>query len=380
MLIGILTQPLKTNYGGLLQAYALQETLRRLGFSCIIINRDYNRPKLNETIKYSLKKLFFQIFPTNHWFYKPTSKEYQIISQNTQAFIDKYLNKSKGNIQSDSALRKYVNQIKPNAFIVGSDQVWRPQYSPNIYNYYLDFIQNDPNVKKISYAASFGVDDWEYTERETMKCKSLIQLFDSVSVREDTAVNLCQDYFNVKSVHVLDPTLLLEREYYIQLVNDNHPSPSKGNLMTYILDLTEEKRKIIKVVASKLSLTPFSVMPEKELDLYTRKNIRQCIYPSVYQWIKGFIDAEYVVVDSFHGCVFSIIFNKPFLVIGNESRGMTRFQSLLKMFQLEDRLIYSLDELDENRLLEKIDWEQVNLLKDKLKQESLNFLVNNLKI
>jgi len=98
----------------------------------------------------------------------------------------------------------------------------------------------------------------------------------------------------------------------------------------------------------------------------------------VCQWLKSFIDAEYVVTDSFHGCVFSIIFNKPFIAIGNKDRGMARFNSLLKMFNLEDRLISSADELADKLLLSKINWASINYKIIKERKKSNDFLQKNL--
>ena len=109
-------------------------------------------------------------------------------------------------------------------------------------------------------------------------------------------------------------------------------------------------------------------MPKRSFSEPGRKDINDCVFPPVEEWIKGFIDAEFVIANSFHGTVFSILFNKPFIAIANKSRGLTRFESLLKLFQLEDRLIFSYKDLNLNGLKE-IDWEKVN---DTLKEERDN--------
>jgi exopolysaccharide biosynthesis predicted pyruvyltransferase EpsI len=97
----------------------------------------------------------------------------------------------------------------------------------------------------------------------------------------------------------------------------------------------------------------------------------------VEEWIRGFMDAEFVVTDSFHGTVFSIIFNKPFISIANESRGTTRFTSLLKMFNLENRLIFSPEELNLDKVKE-IDWGNVNEILEQDKERAIFFLKRNL--
>lgn len=93
-----------------------------------------------------------------------------------------------------------------------------------------------------------------------------------------------------------------------------------------------EKEKFVEQVASQLNLKPFSV---NEL-VKTTDGLAKV---SVETWLRGFYDAKYVIADSFHACVFAILFNKPFAVILNEDRGSSRFYSLLSMFGLEDRII-----------------------------------------
>ena len=116
----------------------------------------------------------------------------------------------------------------------------------------------------------------------------------------------------------------------------------------------------------------------KRCNLSEVKNkINDCIYPSPTKWLKGIMDSKLTIVDSFHGMVFSIIFNKPFWVIGNVKRGMTRFASLLEKLGLEDRLI-TVEDLEKVDLLQPIDWIKVNALKDKKKNESLALLFNAL--
>ena len=259
------------------------------------------------------------------------------------------------------------------AYIVGSDQVWRPRYSPCLTNYFLDFVESERNVKKIAYAASFGVDNWEFTEEQTRECARLAKQFDAISVREDSAVDLCKRYFDVKATHLLDPTMLLNKEIYTSIFAKERISQSPRNLLTYILDKSAEKDRIINNVARKYNLKPFSVMPRRGFSEPGRKDIQDCVLPSVEEWIRGFMDAQFVITDSFHGTVFSILFNKPFISIANKNRGLTRFTSLLKLFQLEDRLIFSSNNFIPDRLKE-IDWDKLNAILKVEKDKSIYFL------
>ena len=374
MKIGILTQPLRNNYGGILQAYALQTTLKRRGHDPWIINREYPEPsRLRKALSNFKWVIFSLIFNKSN-----RSKEREIITQHTSQFIKSYINPITQKLTKSKHLRKLGKQGF-DAFIIGSDQVWRPSYSPCITNYFLDFTENWENVKRLAYAASFGVDDWEFTQEQTIKCSKLIQMFDAVSVREDSGIDLCKKYFGVEAVHLLDPTMLLDAEDYKKIIEAENEPLSQGNLMVYILDETTEKKEIVQTIASKLNLFSFYLMPELNLPRSANSPIEKYIFPSVTSWLKGFIDANFVVTDSFHGTIFSIIFNKPFIAIGNEDRGLARFSSLLKMFNLEHRLIINRSNLNKELIHEKINWEQINQsLEKKRKQTDLFFKQNGL--
>ena len=241
-----------------------------------------------------------------------------------------------------------------------------------IENAYLSFTKGW-NLKRISYAASFGTDKWEYNDEQTLHSREALQMFDAVSVREENGVKLCKQYFDVDALHVLDPTMLLDVNEYIELFKQKQTPKSKGNLLNYVLDETDEIESLIKKVASMKKMVPFAVNNPYEGD--NTKPLNQRIKPSVEAWLRGFYDADFVITDSFHACVFSIIFKKQFIVIGNKERGMARFGSLLKMFGLEERLV---DEKVDVNNLHPIDYDIVYNLYGQLKKKSLLFLSENL--
>ena len=145
-------------------------------------------------------------------------------------------------------------------------------------------------------------------------------------------------------------------------------------MLNYVLDGSDAINRLIDEIAAQKHLVPFAVNNPFEYDDAKPLNMR--IKPSVEIWLRGFYDAEFVVTDSFHACVFSIIFKKQFVVVGNKERGMARFESLLKMFGLEDRLVA--DDVDINSL-QPIDYDKVYQLYGKLKEKSYCFLSENLK-
>ncbi|QSV13331.1 polysaccharide pyruvyl transferase family protein [Photobacterium ganghwense] len=282
---------------------------------------------------------------------------YQNRSQHTERFIlENIQTTQKINHKDHLSFIKYYNF---DAFVVGSDQVWRPAYNSSLSTFFLDFLdENDTDTKRISYAASFGVDHCnEYSQEEIIKYSRLLEKFDLVSVREDSAVNLCNDVFKVKAHHVIDPTLLLSQNDYQELINKDslNLSENEGDLMVYVLDKSESKKLIIDTISNRLSLSPFTVMAHSEND----------VFPPVTKWLKGFSDSKFVITDSFHGVAFSILFNKQFIAIGNKGRGLARFLSILKLFNLENRLIHSVEGLEKVDLSTQIDYKIVNEILDK---------------
>lgn len=250
--------------------------------------------------------------------------------------------------------------------------MWRPLYYQPIEEAFLSFL-GDAKIKRVAYAASFGVDHCEYTEEQRKICSSLLKKFKAVSVRESSGVQLCQKYFDTKAVQVLDPTLLLSADDYRALIKQGKTHPSKGNLLVYMLDRTKEKENFVERIAQAKGLTPFWM--NSDIDDETLP-LEQRIKMPVEQWLRSFDDAEFVLTDSFHGCVFSIIFRKQFLAIGNKERGLSRFQSLLTLFSLQDRLILSPDEYKSN--LSSIDYDQVQARLQSFQTQSLSFLKTNL--
>lgn len=339
MRIGILTLPLHTNYGGILQAYALQTVLERMGHEVVVFDTPNQLPLpplWKRPLSYAKRAVLKAEGKMNRIFLEQYyNKIRPIIAQNIQPFIDKYIHRK--------VIKKFTNlqSCDYDAIVVGSDQVWRAIYFPMwnncpLPNAYLDFAKGW-NIKRISYAASFGTDDWEYTDEQTQKCKALLQLFNAVSVREINGVDLCRKYFNVDAVHVLDPTMLLNEEDYSIFFQKANTPKSGGTLLNYILDETENTQILIKSVADQKGLKSFSVNNPFEND--ESKPLNDRIKPSVETWLRGFYDAEFVITDSFHACVFSILFRKQFAVVGNKERGLSRIESLLNYFGLEDRIV-----------------------------------------
>ncbi len=369
MRIGILSLSLYVNYGGILQTYALQTALERMGHDVTFIQKR-NWPlelKVKDIpivyAKRIVKNLMGQHMPM--LYEKIYNREAPIIRQNIEPFVRKHIRMK---VVDDY---RQICENDFDAIIVGSDQIWRPLYVKHIESAFLDFAKDWNNIKRVAYAASFGTDSWEYSKSQSEHCRKLVKLFNAVSVREASAVKLCREHFGVEAKHVLDPTMLLEAADYMKLFKESNTPKSDGNLLCYILDENEEKAKIISSIAKEKHLKPFSVSarPTYRYDLPVEERIQ----PSVERWLRGFYDADFIVTDSFHACVFSILFRKPFLVYGNKARGMSRFVSLLEVFELQDRIVGSMSEF-KKKPLNEIDWNSVNPILSVRRKEANEFL------
>lgn len=374
--IAILTQPLISNYGGILQDFALQRVLKNKNYDVVTIDRRYNGVSKSRLLLSNIKNTVInklQLGSKRNF----TSSDINYITKNPRSFISKYITLSEV-VDLDEKMVKHFKNNAYDVVIVGSDQVWRPRYSPNIYDYFFGFLKDNSTTTKLSYAASFGVDTWEYNDEQTKQVKNLIKLFDGVSVREKSAVELCKDNLDTDAQFVLDPTLLLEKEDYLKLITKKSEKYS-ASIFTYVLDRSESKTNIINFVQKILGKEVRTNQPKEDQKSSLSKNLNDFAYPPIEGWIESFDQADFIVTDSFHGTIFSIIFNKPFLTIVNSERGAARFKSLLSLLDLEDRLIDSYDEsLISEKLLLPIDYTKVNARLKGLKSDSLAYLFNNI--
>lgn len=372
MKIGILTLPLRINYGGILQAYALQTVLEQMGHEVVVfdVKRKYRLPFWKYPLAYTkriIKK--YVLFKKNVRILEERyqHKTYPIRSQHTQKFIDKNIHLYELDTLKD------VKKKDLDVIVVGSDQVWRPKYFRTMFktevaNAFLKFAANW-DIKRISYAASFGVDNWEYNAKQTENCSIFIKRFNAVSVREESGIKLCHEHLGINAEHVLDPTMLLTKEDYKSLLNKETEIVIDGQIMTYILDNNKEKEDFVKKIENMTGYKSFSAKSKSE----NSNNINDIIQPPIEHWIQGFRDAKIIITDSFHACVFSIIFRKPFLVIINENRGASRFKSLLKMFRLEDRIINLNSKISKNTIERSIPDATYDILSN-MRFKSLTFL------
>lgn len=351
MKIGILTQPLHANYGGILQNYALQTVLKRMGHE--VWTMDYLKYTWLNWFNNAWRILAHKMLGHDVKFSKTPSAR-KVIERPLRRFVNEKINLTTP--RTKHVERQIVEKFGFEGIIVGSDQVWRTLYNEHIEDMFLYFL-NGMKIKRIAYAASFGTDEWEFTTEQTNICATLAQKFDAISVREASGVSLCRNHLNVEATNVLDPTLLLTAEDYTRLCIDI--PRKKPFLFAYILDQSEEKIKMITDFASTKGL-PYLIQsagPAIEQD------------DSIELWLSQFRDAAYVITDSFHGTAFSINFGKDFYVFSNTGRGNSRFESLLGQLGLSHRIV---SKNCEN--CSTINWTIVNLKLEELRRTSLEWL------
>lgn len=373
MKTGILTLPFNVNYGGVLQNYALQQALRKLGHDPVTIFRIPWDMKRGKSVKDRFRRLaswakrsfLYHVMHRDVMrFYNITGKpsKHSYGCENTYQFIRKNIAISEP-VLSSRQLAKLMDSGKIDALIVGSDQVWRQAYNRCLTDYFLCF-ETTKAVRAITYAASFGINGHDLNNETLEKCRTGIQKFSAISVREKSAVTtLTTSFSRSDATTVIDPTMLLGGEEYLCLIPNDLLNRPTG-LVTYFLDETEIKNQIANKAA-----TTYGTSKRTDIgfgDISTDGGLA-----SVEKWLATIANATAIVTDSFHGCVFSILFEKPFIAIVNSERGSERFHSLLEPLGLTDRIVTSPDSLPESG----IDYEKVRDKLDVLRYLSVEFLI-----
>lgn len=379
MKIGILTLPLETNYGGILQNYALQQVLRHLGHDTVTI--DWHNCRRYSSLIHNLVGWGNRVFryyirgDKVSVLWNPFINESQlsVIAKHTRSFVDKNI------IHTRSVKKFQLNDIDReysfDAYFVGSDQVWVNSYSLQSF---LNFV-NRPNVVKVAYAASSNEKSWLKNPELVRECVLLSNSFNGLSARETNLSKNAQDVLNRKVWDVLDPTMLLSVSDYRSLYSNSsiiQIDQTEQTMFSYILDETVRKNAIENLLAESLKLNIVKNMPELAFIKKRKMDLQKYIFPPVEDWLQKFDKSSFVITDSFHGTVFSILYNKQFIAIANKDRGLDRFYSLLSKFGLERRLITK--DCVNNKIIElaniPIDYSSVNRKLQDLKKDSLKFI------
>lgn len=359
-----ITMQAVNNYGSVLQTLATERIFRNLGYE--VETLDYIQENLQmdsvwKVLKYGgpgwkikCKQIILRLLK------RKNTRRAEIMDE----FRKKYLHLTKRYLSI-----KELEEDLPNAdiFCTGSDQTWNPVlYGPSK-AYYLAFVPD--NKKKISFSASFGVD--KLPAKDKSEVKELLSRYDAISVRESTGLNILENLGIHKAKMVLDPTLVISREFWEnmcskRLINEEY-------IFVYQLNTNKNFVDYVNRFAKKHRLRIIYVKSRLEKGYHNATYIDS---PMVEGWLSLFKYANFVITDSFHGTVFSVIFHKEFVDI-YPPHFSARLDSLLNLLQLNNRHIEKLNKVDFSE--GKIDYTKVDSIIEKNRKDTIDFLKYNLK-
>ncbi|WP_149304355.1 polysaccharide pyruvyl transferase family protein [Pareuzebyella sediminis] len=356
MRIGILTfWESQDNYGQQLQAFALQTYLQNMGNEVFLIKyrriASVQHRTLTERIKnFNLKKFLEARFPS----LKSRTDSKPKIDRHFDSFRKTHINFS--DITYDSLEELNANPPKADVYICGSDQVWNNSFSVSCEAFLLGF--GDATTKRIAYAASFGMKELPLETEQLFN--EHIHNFDAVGVREKSGLNICKTLGYPSAIWVPDPTMLFKKQDWLNLFPNGKAEEKKADKRLFLYTLgnspINERESYIDFANNLEDVEVFHVSANNDFSGNA--------YPSIPDWIHTLSDADFVITNSFHGTLFSILFNKNFVVLPNtgSKAGMNeRVISLLEKVGLSGRISHEFDEKNLNSLLfDRIDWREVN--------------------
>ena len=338
------------NYGSLLNGYAEYKLLKNMGKEVLMLHKPIapGAPIIDR----------------------------EITEGHNVSFVNKYYDAEDISPRYTYYELKSLNEIC-DCFCAGSDQIWNYELSFHE-NLYMPFVEDDK--KLISFSTSFG----HKKDKTPIECreriKSYLERYSAISVREKFDVEILKNNYGLVGQLVFEPVFCLDKKYYEELILNSKFNEEEPYILTYILDPNEEKRNAIIYYAKQLGVKVINLL---DGDTYVREKNRKILnLPNILEnieaedFLKTFYNAKYVITDSFHGTAFSIIFNKPFLSIGNYGRGFERFIDLLSRLDLMDRLVDPRAIPHDKKYLKPIDYTDVNEIIKRESRYTIEWLKN----
>ena len=366
MKIGIITLNGNRNYGNKLQNYALQKFLKSLSNSIDVDTIWYTKDNyiLNKkfiTLK-NFRRFIFNRHNLREYFLKNIYANDIVREYNIKKFNDKFIN-----IVYDYEIKPDLNE-RYDYFIAGSDQIWNFNYL-NLENEFLKFAEKK---KRIAYAASFGLS--KVADKYKNIVREGVSNIKFVSVREYAGAKIIKDLTGRDVPVVVDPTLLLTKENWQEIMEKPVWFKDEKYLLIFFLDEAPPKvKKLISGISQKYKLNVINLTDKENTDYYTSS-------PSEFLYLIN--NASLIVTDSFHASVFSILTKKPFISCTKGGTGMnidSRIDTLLSMFHLENSKI-SKDNNYEIANPMVIEFPDVEAILERERQRSKEFLCKALNI
>jgi polysaccharide pyruvyl transferase WcaK-like protein len=327
--VGVINLPNMNNVGNILVKFAMFKKLEKLGVNATIIIPKYRLQNFEPNISFLNRTIKSHLFLANVNFSDLNENDYDYL-------------------------------------MINSDQTWAFYMSPFFYNVALLKFAEKWKINKFIYAASMGVFEWNFQKKDDDLFTNLLKNFTGISFRENGTVDILEKHLGLKSVFVLDPTFLIDKQYYTNEISEYKSNFTKEEkfIFVYQLDKNLILENIIEEAKKKLNLKIYF------LHLENGDYIESFIY--------GISNCQAVITDSYHGTVFSIIFKKPFISFVNYNRGKDRFFSLMQIFDIEERIIWptKYSNISINLLLEPLKFNETKF--NKIKDFSNNYLLKNL--
>ncbi len=344
------------NYGAVLQTYALQEIINKLGGNCTVL--DYRNELLESKHREmklsncrSLKDYIKVILLSSSY-----NRKYKLFREFSNNFL---------NLSTPFYHIKELEEIVQvyDKFITGSDQVWNHNITNTDPAYFLSFVGD--GFKKNSYAASFGISEIEENKKD-IYYKHLSN-FNNMSVREKQGAKIIKQLLDRDVEIVLDPTMLLTKEDWYSI--DKSIEKHKDYILIYGFGNSKTQMEFARKLSQKSGYKILQISNP----YYKQRGIIYEKHPSPQEFLGLFKDAKYIITNSFHGTAFSIIFNKEFFteLLPRTSGVNSRLEDILGLFDLRDRLILSDDISICNN---PIDYDRVNKLVEHERAKSTDIL------
>lgn len=327
--VGILTITDYGNYGNRLQNYATQEVLKNSGFEVTTIKSRVGN-QIEKSFSDKLKSLKITDLPKIISKRRENKKFSNIKDERYNKFVQftkDYIAETSYTISEDSIPDDINEQF--DYFVTGSDQVWNPNYRKGSG---IDFLTFAYPEKRIALSPSFGIA--KIPNEYQKKYIKMINEMNSLSVREEAGYEIIKRLTGREAEVLIDPTLMLNKQEWLEIAEKPHVVPNRKYILTYYLgSLSEQNQEFLNKIAKENDLEIV------ELHNITRSKRYYSIDPSEFLYLIN--NASLFCTDSFHGSIFSIIFEKPFVVfdrIENSTLKMSsRIDTLLKKFKLSDR-------------------------------------------
>ncbi|SCN26550.1 Polysaccharide pyruvyl transferase [Clostridium sp. N3C] len=363
MKVGLITLHRVGNYGSVLQTYATQYIIQKMGYDVEVI--DYYPERLHligmlKRIKDRGELLSKSLLVRNICrmiIFPSYIRRFKVFSD----FLKRYINMSSITYNSIEELRQ--NPPQSDIYCTGSDQVWNSGWNEKIeYPYFLDFVSN--GARCFTYAASFGkssLDEWE--KQETHR---LLEKYKYISVRESAGIKILNDLDIHNAIHVLDPTLLLDKHDWETLISKKYSN--KKYILLYNINRNKELDKYAKEFAKRKKL-PIYYLSYNYHDIIKGGRLIAC--PTVEEFLSLINNAQYILTDSFHVTAFSMNFEKQILVY-YPPKFSSRLESIVNLVGIQNRVIRDIHDftISDN----PIDFSNVNRVLKEQRNYSMSFL------